>query len=77
MCSKLFLGSAAAMAAMILIGSLTYRVDASVGPIPLNCNRACLENVINPGRCQRATRSWSLPGRQNTENDQRWMRYGL
>src|SRR5262245_9857565 len=23
------------------------RIDASVGPIPINCNRACLEGVVN------------------------------
>jgi hypothetical protein len=45
--SKLFLGCAVAIAAVIVAGSLTYRVDASVGPIPLNCNRACLENVVD------------------------------
>jgi len=45
--SKLFLGGAAAIAAAIMVGNLTYRVDASVGPIPLNCNRACLENVVD------------------------------
>jgi hypothetical protein len=26
---------------------LTARIDASTGPIPLNCNRACLEGVVN------------------------------
>ena len=26
---------------------LTTRIDASTGPIPLNCNRACLEDVVN------------------------------
>ena len=28
-------------------GALTMKTDASVGPIPLNCNRACLENVVD------------------------------
>lgn len=45
--SKLFPGCAVAIASVIVVGSLTYRVDASVGPIPLNCNRACLENVVD------------------------------
>jgi hypothetical protein len=26
---------------------LTLRIDASTGPIPLNCNRSCLEGVVN------------------------------
>src|SRR4030095_5343010 len=31
----------------VLVGGLTSRVDASTGPIPLNCNRACLENLVD------------------------------
>jgi hypothetical protein len=27
-------------------GTFSARIDASTGPIPLNCNRACLENVV-------------------------------
>src|SRR4051812_41839392 len=46
MSSKLIL-CCAAIAAVMLVGSLAYRVDASVGPIPLNCNRACLENLVD------------------------------
>jgi hypothetical protein len=34
-------------AAMVLVASFSSRIDASIGPIPLNCNRACLENVID------------------------------
>ena len=36
-------------AAALLVGvTLTLpKVDASTGPIPLNCNRACLENLVN------------------------------
>ena len=37
------LGVAAAAA---LVGDATVRVSASTGPIPLNCDRACLEGVI-------------------------------
>jgi len=35
--------------AALLVGvTLTLpKVDASTGPIPLNCNRACLENLVN------------------------------
>src|SRR5258705_1247603 len=44
---KLFHRGAAAAAALLMAGSLTYRVDASVGTVPLNCNRACLENVVD------------------------------
>lgn len=32
---------------VLFSGSLVLRTDASTGPIPLNCNRACLENVVN------------------------------
>src|SRR5438477_1977804 len=39
--SRLFLVGIAVLAVLIL------RVNASVGPIPLNCNRACLENVVD------------------------------
>src|SRR6266446_3471510 len=45
--SKFFLGGAVVMAAVIVAGNLTHHVDASTGPIPLNCNRACLENVVD------------------------------
>jgi hypothetical protein len=33
-------------AAAVLIGSVAPQANAGVGPIPLNCNRACLENVV-------------------------------
>jgi len=32
---------------VLLIGGLASRFDASTGPIPLNCNRACLENLVD------------------------------
>jgi hypothetical protein len=38
--------AATALAALV-IGFFPMRVGASVGPIPLNCNRACLEGVID------------------------------
>mgnify|MGYP001604041463 CR=1 FL=1 len=31
----------------MLIGNLAPRADASTGPIPLICDRACMENVVN------------------------------
>ena len=39
------LGSLAILAAPFLAGH--SHADASTGPIPLNCDRACLENVVN------------------------------
>jgi hypothetical protein len=42
-----FVFGIAAFAITILIGSIGPFVDASTGPIPLNCNRACLENVVD------------------------------
>src|SRR3989441_10460453 len=37
----------AALAMFALAGDLAPIVNASTGPIPLNCNRACLENVVD------------------------------
>src|SRR4029078_3267468 len=37
----------AAVYAGLLVGSLATRVSGSTGPIPLNCNRACLEGLID------------------------------
>src|SRR5262245_64169182 len=37
----------AIMAAAVLTGNLAPKADASTGPIPLNCNRTCLENVVD------------------------------
>ena len=39
--------AALAVAAAVIIGSFTARVSGSTGPIPLDCNRACLENLID------------------------------
>lgn len=39
--------AAVALAAIALTGHLAIRVDASTGPIPLDCNRACLEGVVD------------------------------
>jgi len=36
-----------AIAALVLAAPLMVRVDASTGPIPLKCDRACLEGVLN------------------------------
>src|SRR6185436_644245 len=35
------------VAAVAIGGRLLIPVHASTGPIPLNCNRACLENVLD------------------------------
>src|SRR5437868_13769955 len=37
----------AVVAAAILISVRLPEAHASTGPIPLNCNRACLENVVD------------------------------
>src|SRR5688572_33193948 len=36
----------AAACAALLVGSLGTRVSGSTGPIPLDCNRACLEGLM-------------------------------
>ena len=41
------LATLAFVAAAVFAGELTFRVHASTGPIPLNCDRACLEGVVN------------------------------
>lgn len=40
-------GAAAIVAAAAFSGYITPKARASTGPIPLNCNRACLEDVLN------------------------------
>src|SRR5206468_8486672 len=45
--SALVLGAIAVVAVAMLTGNLVPKADASTGPIPLNCNRACLENLID------------------------------
>src|SRR5262245_17287551 len=45
--SSLVLGGILILAAVIVAANLTTNVDASTGPIPLNCNRACLENLVD------------------------------
>jgi hypothetical protein len=40
-------GIATILAAAAVIGYVIPRVHASTGPIPLNCNRACLEGVMD------------------------------
>ena len=37
----------AAVCAALLVGSLGTRVSGSTGPIPLDCNRGCLEGLID------------------------------
>ncbi|HEY1306617.1 MAG TPA: hypothetical protein VGF24_23850 [Vicinamibacterales bacterium] len=39
--------AALAVAAAVCVGSLSTKVSGSTGPIPLNCDRACLENLID------------------------------
>jgi hypothetical protein len=41
------LATVATLAAALLIGDLAPIAKASTGPIPLNCNRACLEDLVN------------------------------
>jgi len=37
----------AIVAAFVVTGYLVPNADAATGPIPLNCNRACLENLVD------------------------------
>jgi len=39
--------AALAVAAAVIVGSFTARLSGSTGPIPLNCDRACLEGLID------------------------------
>src|SRR5712671_6882845 len=41
------LGALVLMAAASVAGYSTMQLNASTGPIPLNCDRACLEGVMN------------------------------
>lgn len=41
------LGAVVLVVAATLTGNLTPNADASIGPIPLKCDRGCLENVID------------------------------
>lgn len=45
--TSLVLGGVVLVAAAILTGFLAPSARASTGPIPLNCNRACLEDLVN------------------------------
>src|SRR5580765_1859075 len=40
-------GALAIIATCLLGGSFVPRANAGTGPIPLNCNRACLENLVD------------------------------
>lgn len=41
------IGGFAVLAAAVLTGYLAPRAKAGTGPIPLNCNRSCLENLVD------------------------------
>ena len=41
------LGAFAIVAAVVLAGYFAPHAEAATGPIPLNCNRACLENLVD------------------------------
>ena len=45
--SNVMTAGAAACLAVVLAGYSTSHVKASTGPIPVNCDRACLEGVMN------------------------------
>jgi len=45
--SNAIAAGAATCLAVVLVGYSTSHVKASTGPIPLNCDRACLEGVMN------------------------------
>jgi hypothetical protein len=45
--SALIRGGIAVALTGLLAGRLSTGLNASTGPIPINCNRACLENVVN------------------------------
>ena len=44
--STIIVGIIALLTGAILTGTLAPKAHASIGPIPLDCDRACLENVI-------------------------------
>jgi hypothetical protein len=41
------LGTLVVIVAAVLVSYAIPRADAATGPIPLNCNRACLEGLVN------------------------------
>ena len=41
------LGAVAIVATILLAGYFAPHAEAATGPIPLNCNRACLENLVD------------------------------
>src|SRR6516225_7144197 len=45
--SFVVLGVPVLIAALLLGSHVAPRLQASTGPIPLNCNRACLEDLVN------------------------------
>jgi hypothetical protein len=40
-------GAIVLVSAIFVICNLAPKADAGIGPIPLNCNRACLENIVD------------------------------
>ena len=50
----------AIVAAAAITGYLAPNAHASTGPIPLNCNRACLEGVMNQYLAALATHAPAL-----------------
>jgi len=47
MCAKVLVVCAIAITAITITGRLSPKADASTGTVPLNCDRACLEEVVN------------------------------
>src|ERR1700690_3630924 len=45
--SLVFIGALAIAGVVATTGSFSQHVRAATGPIPLNCNRACLEGVVD------------------------------
>jgi hypothetical protein len=43
----LIIGAIGLIAIAILAGNMTPKADASIGTIPMNCDRACLENLVD------------------------------
>jgi hypothetical protein len=45
--TRRFVFVAIAVVALVAVAAFTQKAHASTGPIPLNCDRACLEGVLN------------------------------
>ena len=77
-----FLLSMAVLVTVLLGSSLGSLILASTGPIPLNCNRACLENRCRPiphGSCRprsqapAAFRGREVHREQSGHSGRRWV----